>query len=93
VELLVLCFFCGLSAGIISKVKGSSFFLWALIGFCLPVIGVLLAVLYRWDRREPKRACPECNNVVQLYVQVCPRCGRDLDWPEEPEETPAGTLA
>jgi uncharacterized OB-fold protein len=30
------------------------------------------------------RRCPECGNVVRLHEQVCMRCGRDLEWPEEP---------
>jgi rRNA maturation endonuclease Nob1 len=64
VELIVIAFFFGLSAGVIGKIKGSSFF----------------------ERYEPKRRCPECNNVVPLHDQVCMRCGRDLDWPE-PEKT------
>jgi predicted nucleic acid-binding Zn ribbon protein len=41
-------------------------------------------VLYRNERTEPHRRCPECNNVVPLHDQVCMRCGRDLEWPEEP---------
>ena len=36
--------FFGLSAGAIGRIKGSSFFLWFLIGFCLPVIGTLAAL-------------------------------------------------
>ena len=34
VEYVVLVFFCGLSAGIIGKLKGSSFFIWFLSGSC-----------------------------------------------------------
>lgn len=80
-EFLVLLFFFGLSAGAIGKIKGSSFLIWFLIGFCLPVFGTLAAIAYRWERNEPKRACEECGNVVPLHVQVCTRCGRDLDFP------------
>jgi hypothetical protein len=81
VELLVILFFFGLSAGGIGKLKGSSFLLWFVIGFCLPVLGTLAAVLWRWERDEPRRACPECGNVVPLHDQVCMRCGNDLDYP------------
>ena len=71
-------FFFGLSAGVIGKIKGSSFFVWFLIGLVLPGIGTLAALLYRFDRHEPKRACPECGRVMPVHVQVCPGCGRDL---------------
>ena len=75
--------FFGLSAGTIARIKGSSFFMWFLIGFCLPVIGTIAAMFYRWERYEPRRRCAECNAVVHLHDQVCKRCGRDLEWPEE----------
>ena len=39
--------------------------------------------LYRWDRYEPRRRCEECGTVVAVHDQVCKRCGRDLEWPEE----------
>jgi uncharacterized paraquat-inducible protein A len=83
-EFVVLGFFCGLSAGVIGKLKGSSFWIWFLVGTVLPLIGTLAAVLHRNERTEPHRRCPECNNVVPLHNQVCMRCGRDLEWPEEP---------
>ena len=78
---VVVCF--GLSAGVIAKIKGSSFWIWFLIGLCLPVIGTIAAVLWRWEGREPRRQCPRCGNVVKLYDQVCMRCGEDLDFPAE----------
>jgi hypothetical protein len=80
---LVIAFFFGLSAGAIGKIKGSSFFIWFLVGFVLPVLGTLIALLWRWDRYELRRRCEECGNVVMLHDQVCMRCGADLDWPEE----------
>jgi hypothetical protein len=83
VEFLVILFFFGLSAGTIGKIKGSSFLIWFLVGFCLPALGTMVALLYRSERREPKRRCPECGRVVALHDQVCMGCGRDLDWPEE----------
>ena len=78
---VALCF--GLSAGVIGKIKGSSFLLWFLIGAVLPVIGTIAALLSRWERYEPRRRCEECGAVVAVQDQVCKRCGRDLDWPEE----------
>ena len=82
-EFLVLMFFFGLSAGMIGRIKGGSFPIWFLIGFGLPVLGTLAALLHRWEGRELRRRCEECGNVVALHDQVCMRCGRDLDWPSE----------
>jgi hypothetical protein len=81
VELLVLAFFCGLSAGTIGKIKGSSFLIWFLIGFVLPILGTIAALLYRYDREAPRRTCPVCGHEQGLEVQVC-RCGADLLFPE-----------
>jgi DNA-directed RNA polymerase subunit RPC12/RpoP len=83
VEFLVLAFFCGLSAGAVGRIKGSSFWIWFLIGAALPLLGTLAALLYRSERNEPLRRCPECGKALKLHVQVCTRCGRDLDWPDE----------
>ena len=82
-EFIVLAFFCGLSAGVIGRLKGSSFWLWFLVGAVLPLLGTLAAIFYRTEHREPRRACPECGKVQPVYAQVCTRCGRDLDWPDE----------
>ena len=82
-EYLVFFFFCGLSAGIIGRIKGSSFFIWFLVGFCLPLMGTILALLWRWDRDEPMRQCDECGAIVPVHDQVCMSCGKDLDYPEE----------
>ena len=81
-EFLVIAFFFGLAAGVVGKIKGSSFFLWLLIGSVLPILGLGAALLYRFDRNEPLRSCPECGKVQPLYVQVCTQCGRDLEYPE-----------
>jgi hypothetical protein len=87
VSALVLVIFFGLSTGTIGKIKGSSFFIWFLIGFCLPVIGTIVAILYRNERAEPRRRCEECGNVVAVHQQVCRRCGNDLYFPEpEPQQ-------
>ena len=80
--LVIACFF-GLSAGVIGRIKGSSFFIWFLIGFALPLLGTLAALFYRWERHELRRRCEECGNVVAMSDQVCTRCGRDLDFPSE----------
>lgn len=88
-EYIVLVFFCGLSAGVIAKIKGSSFWIWFLVGFVLPLLGTIAAIFWRNEHEEPLRECEECGNVVKLHDQVCMRCGRDLDWPEAPAGTPA----
>jgi hypothetical protein len=80
---LVVMFFFGLSAGMVARIKGSSFFIWFLIGFAIPVLGTLAALLHRWENQELKRRCDECGNVVALSDQVCMRCGRDLEFPVE----------
>ena len=79
---VVICLFFGLAGGWVGRIKGSSFVLWFLISALLPVIGLLAAVLYRFERDEVRRECPRCGNVVKLYDQVCMRCGEDMDFPE-----------
>ena len=76
-------FFSGLGAGVVGKIKGSSFAIWFLVGFALPLLGILAALLYRFDRNEPRRRCDECGAVVMLHDQVCMKCGRDMEWPDE----------
>ena len=82
-ELVVILLFFGLSAGAIGRIKGSSFFLWFVVGFCLPGIGTVAAMLSRWERGEPKRRCENCGAVLALHDQVCGRCGEDLEFPDE----------
>ena len=79
---LVAIFFCGLSAGIIGKLKGSSFWIWFAIGAVVPLLGLVAAILYRVEKNEPERQCPNCHKELKLYVQVCPRCGTDLYLPD-----------
>jgi len=82
VEYLVIAFFFGLATGIIGRAKGSSFFIWFVIGMVVPPLGLLAVILYRFDKDEPERQCPTCGKAVKLYVQVCPRCGTDLYLPD-----------
>ena len=82
-EVIVILFFFGLSAGMVAKIKGSSFLIWFMVGAVLPGIGTIAAALYRNERGEPRRRCPECGHVVGIATQVCTRCGRDLDFPQD----------
>ena len=81
--LVVICFFCGLSAGFIGRWKGSSLWLWFAIGFFLPILGTIAALAWRYEDEEVYRECAECGNVIPLYQQVCNHCGADQEWPEE----------
>jgi hypothetical protein len=72
----------GLAGGIVGRVKGSSFFLWFLIAAIVPFIGLLAALLYRYDTEEPERACPRCGKVVKVHDALCTRCGQELEYPE-----------
>ena len=82
-EIVVLLFFFGLSAGAVGKIKGSSFWIWFLVGLVLPGVGTLAALLYRFEGKDTSRNCPECGNVMPIYQQVCNRCGRDLEFPAD----------
>jgi len=84
-EYLVIAFFFGLATAIVGRAKGSSFWLWLLIGIVVPLLGLIAVVLYRREKDEPERQCPTCGKAVKLYVQVCPRCGTDLYLPDRAE--------
>ena len=81
-QLIVILFFFGLSAGTVAKLRGNGFFLWFWIGFCLPFLGTIAALLARSEAREPQRPCDRCGNVVAIHDQVCMRCGADLHFPD-----------
>jgi peptidoglycan/LPS O-acetylase OafA/YrhL len=89
---LIICFFFGLAGGIVGKSKGSSFFLWFAIAAIVPFLGLLAAVLYRYEKDEVRRQCPNCGRVVKLHDQVCMRCGEDLDFPDQAIEPESAAL-
>jgi hypothetical protein len=79
---VVILFFFGLAGGVVGRMKGSSFFMWFLISACVPFIGLLAAVCYRWDNRELRRQCPGCGRIVKLHDSMCTRCGIELEFPD-----------
>lgn len=72
----------GLATAVIGKAKGSSFWIWLLVGAVLPLLGLVAVVFYRVEKHEPERQCPRCGKDLKLYVQVCPRCGTELYLPD-----------
>jgi peptidoglycan/LPS O-acetylase OafA/YrhL len=80
---IALCF--AFAGGIVGRIKGSSFLLWFLISGLVPVLGLLAAIVYRFEDDELRRRCPRCGRVIKLYDTVCIRCGLDLEFPSEDE--------
>jgi hypothetical protein len=82
----------GIATGVVGRIKGSSFFLWFLIGAVLPVLGLAGAVFYRSERDELRRQCPTCGKVVKLHDAMCMRCGTDLEFPDRAIEPESAAL-
>lgn len=80
---IVIALSFGLATGVVGRLKGSSFFIWLVIGAVVPGVGLAAALLYRWDSEELRRECPGCGKVVKLHDALCTRCGTELDFPEE----------
>jgi membrane protein implicated in regulation of membrane protease activity len=90
---IVFALWMGVAAGVVGKIKGSSFFIWFMIGAVLPVLGVLAAVFYRSDRDELRRQCPGCGRIVMLHDAICTRCGFELEFPDTAVESWAAAKA
>ena len=82
---IVIAVCCGIATGVIARAKGSSFFIWSLVGLVFNIFGLLAVILYQGERDEPERRCPRCGKIEKLYVQVCTRCGTDLYLPDPAE--------
>lgn len=80
---LVVAFFFGLAGGFVGRAKGSSFVLWFLISMIVPVIGLIAALAYRWDRDEPRRQCPQCGSLRKIHDAMCTNCGAELEFPDQ----------
>jgi hypothetical protein len=81
-EIIPILLAFGLAGGIVGRIKGSSFVMWFLVSFCVPFIGLACAVLYRYENRELRRQCPNCQRVIGLADAVCVACGAELDFPD-----------
>ena len=79
---LVIAFCFGLAGGIVGRIKGSSFCLWFLISAVIPVLGLMTAIAYRFERDELRRECPRCGRVTKIYDALCTRCGAELEYPD-----------
>jgi hypothetical protein len=79
---VIIALWFGLAGGIIGRIKGSSFLLWFVISGLVPVLGLLTALVYRSERDELRRSCPNCGRVTKIYDALCTRCGAELDYPD-----------
>ena len=84
-EYLFIAVLFGIATALIGRAKGSSFWIWLIVGTVLPGLGLIAVILFRGEKQEPERRCPTCGKIVKLYVQVCPRCGTDLYLPDPSE--------
>ncbi len=87
---IIIALFFGLAGGVVGRLKGSSFLIWFLISGLIPVVGLLVALVYRMERDEPQRACPRCGKVVPLADALCTCCGQELEWVEADERLAIG---
>ena len=74
---IALCF--GAAGGLVGRIKGSSFALWFLISAVLPFLGLLVAIVYRYETDELRKQCPNCKRVTKAYDALCTRCGYEFD--------------
>ena len=81
--LIAIAFFFGLAAGVVGKIKGSSFFVWFIVGLCLPGIGLIAAILYRFENQEPRRRCPRCGSVRPSRTRSAPCAERTWTGPSQ----------
>ncbi len=82
---LVIAFCFGLAGGIVGRHKGSSFFVWFLISAVVPFVGLVTAIVYRYETEEALRRCPRCERATRVYDAICTRCGQELEYPDAAE--------
>jgi predicted nucleic acid-binding Zn ribbon protein len=81
----LVCLGSGIVGGLIAQRKGSSYIIWFLISAIVPVLGPIMALLYRRETEVPLRRCPGCGTAVRVYDAMCMRCGHELEYPEDSE--------
>lgn len=84
-----LCLTMGILTALVGRAKGSSWWLWGVIGAVLPFLGLVGALLHRNEAEELRRECPTCGRICKLSDALCVRCGTELDFPEVAIESEA----
>ena len=69
-----------IGAALIASNRGGDPIQWGLIGFFLPVIGVLLAFTVG-------KQCPQCQSKIHFQATTCPKCGNATPIEIEPQPT------
>ena len=82
---VAICLISAIAGGVIGQRKGSSFFVWFVISAIVPLLGPIVAAVYRRETEEALRICPGCGTAVRHYDAMCMRCGTDLDYPSDEE--------
>jgi hypothetical protein len=82
---VAVCLLSAIAGGCIGARKGSSFFVWFVISGIVPLLGPLVAIVYRRETEEALRLCPGCGAAVRYYDALCMRCGTELEYPDDAE--------
>ena len=86
---VLLCVFFGIATALVARAKGSTWWLWGIIGACFPILGLVAVLLYRSERDELRRQCPECGALRPISDAMCLKCGAELDFPDVAIESEA----
>lgn len=80
---VVIALFLGAGTALIARSKGNPVWIWFLIGFLVPVAGLIASLFARAAADEPRRLCEDCGKVLPISDTLCTGCGKDLGYPEE----------
>lgn len=61
-----------------ANARGMNGVLWAIIVFFLGIIGLIIYVLVRKEKKEETRTCLGCGRQISLTYNVCPHCGKPV---------------